>query len=232
MVDRQLASPQGAPRTLALRNVNDRARGSEVCQVHRTQRTVSSSVPDPATLDEMLRRVGTGDGDALAEVYDVTAPRAFGLALRVVHNRSLAEDVTQDAYLEIWRKSGSFDPTRGTAMGWIMMLVHRKAVNCVRSAQARSNRDAAYAREDRQDELTSSQDPTADQVLAASEGTRVRRALAQLPAVQRESIELAYFDAYTCTEIARITQVPLGSAKSRMRDGLIRLRDLMGVPPP
>ncbi len=197
-----------------------------------THRTLSSSVPGVATLDELMRRVGTGDGDALAEVYDVTASRAFGLALRVVRNRSLAEDVTQDAYLEIWRKSGSFDPTRGTAMGWILMLVHGKAVNCVRSAQARSNRDEAYAREDLQAERTTSQDPTGDQVLAASEGMRVRLALAQLTVVQRQSIELAYFDAYTCTEIARITQVPLGTAKSRMRDGLIRLRDLMGVPTP
>ncbi len=180
----------------------------------------------------MMRRVGTGDGDALAEVYDVTAPRAFGLALRVVRSRSLAEDVTQDAYLEIWRKSGSFDPARGTAMGWIMMLVHGKAVSCVRSAQARSNRDAAYAREDRHAERTTSQDPTGDQALAASEGMRVRLALAQLSEVQRESIELAYFDSYTCTEIARITHVPLGTAKSRMRDGLIRLRVLMGTPTP
>jgi RNA polymerase sigma-70 factor (ECF subfamily) len=172
-----------------------------------------------------------GDRAAFAEVYDATASGAFGLALRVVRDRSHAEDVIQEAYLHIWRKGANFDPQRGTAMGWIFMVVHGKAVDRVRSAQSRSNRDEVYFRESRYAEQTSPQDPTGDLVLATSEGRRVRFALSQLTAVQRQSVELAYFGGYTCTEIARMTGVPLGTAKSRMRDGLLKLRDLMGAPP-
>ena len=190
----------------------------------------SSSAPAPPVLDALMVRVGTGDRDALAEVYDATASRAFGLALRVVRDRSLAEDVTQEAYLDIWRKGANFDPERGTAWGWIFMVVHGKAVNLTRSAQSRSKRDEVYFREARHAQWTASEDPTGDYVLATSEGRRVRFALAQLTAIQRESVELAYFGGYTCTEIARMTGVPQGTAKSRMRDGLIRLRDLMGAP--
>ena len=178
-----------------------------------------------------MTRVGAGDHDAFAEVYDATAPGAFGLALRVVRDRSHAEDVIQEAYLHIWRMGANFDPKRGTATGWIFMVVHGKAIDRVRSTQSRSNRDEIYFRESRYAEQTAPQDPTGDLVAATSEGQRVRFALSQLTAVQRESVELAYLGGYTCTEIARMTGVPLGTAKSRMRDGLLKLRDLMGASP-
>ena len=178
-----------------------------------------------------MTRVRTGDRDAFAEVYDATASGAFGLALRVVRDRFYAEDVVQEAYLDIWRKGATFDPQRGTAMGWIFMVVHSKAVDRVRSTQSRSNRDERYFRESRNAAQTSPQDPTGDIVLATSEGRRARFALSQLTEIQRQSVELAYLGGYTCTEIARMTGVPLGTAKSRMRDGLLKLRDLMDAPP-
>ena len=190
----------------------------------------SRSAPAPSALEALMVQVGTGDREALALVYDATASRAFGLAFRVVRDRSHAEDVTQEAYLDIWRKGANFDPERGTALGWIFMVVHGKAVNFVRSAQSRSKRDEVYFREARHAQRTASEDPTGDYVLATSESRRVRLALAQLTAIQRESVELAYFGGYTCTEIALMTEVPQGTAKSRMRDGLITLRDLMGAP--
>lgn len=177
-----------------------------------------------------MTRVTTGDGEAFAELYEATAPGAFGLALRVVRDRSHAEEVIQEAYVHIWRRSAHFDPKRGTAKGWIFMVVHGKAVDRVRSAQSRSNRDEVYFRERRYAEQTCSQDPTGDLVLATSESRRVQFALSQLTEIQRQSVELAYYSGYTCTEIARMTGVPLGTAKSRMRDGLLRLRDQMGGP--
>ena len=178
-----------------------------------------------------MTRVGAGDLDAFAQLYDATASRAFGLALRVIRDRSHAEDVVQEAYLHIWRKGARYDPERGAALGWIFMVVHGKAVDRVRSVQSGSNRDEVYTREGRHAEQTASQDPTGDLVEATSEGRRVRFALSQLTAVQRESVELAYLGGYTCTEVARMTGVPLGTAKSRMREGLLKLRDLMGAPP-
>ena len=176
-------------------------------------------------LGELLSRASRGDEAAFAEFYDATSARAYGLALRVVRNPALAEEVAQEAYLDAWRSSSRFDPARGSALGWLLTIVHRKAVDRVRSAEAATQRDATYHRQTQQVD----HDQTAEAAHTSLEAQRVRGAVSTLTAVQREAVELAFFGGYTHTEVATLLDVPVGTAKTRIRDGLIRLRDAMGV---
>jgi len=182
----------------------------------------AGTAPD---LADLLRRAGLGDETAFAAFYDATSARAYGLALRVVRNPAHAEEVTQEAYLDAWRQSTRFDPQRGSAAGWLLTIVHRKAVDRVRSVEAATHRDETWNRE----ATPVDHDQTSEAAHASLEATRVRNAVATLTDVQRQAVELTYFGGYTHTEVATLLDVPLGTAKTRIRDGLIRLRDLMGV---
>ena len=191
---------------------------------------VTGGVPSPEgaagpDLAELLRSCGKSDQAAFARLYDATSSRIFGLAVRVVRDPAQAEEVTQEAFLEIWRTSGRFDPARGSPLGWLLTIAHRKAVDRVRSAEAAGRRDTTY----HQQHQAVDHDSTAEAAAASLEARRVRGALASLTPVQREALELAYFGGYTHTEVARMLDVPVGTAKTRIRDGLIRLRDTMGV---
>jgi RNA polymerase sigma-70 factor (ECF subfamily) len=179
----------------------------------------------PGDLAALLKLSGRGDEAAFASLYDATAARAYGLAVRVVRDPSQAEEVAQEAFLEIWRTSGRFDPARGSPLGWLLTIAHRKAVDRVRSAEAAGRRDTTYQRQNQ----AVDHDATAEAATASLEARRVRGALASLTPVQREALELAYFGGYTHTEVARMLDLPVGTAKTRIRDGLIRLRDTMGV---
>lgn len=181
--------------------------------------------PVGARLAELLQRSSRGDEQAFAELYDATSARAYGLALRVVRNPAHAEEVLQEAYLDAWRTSARFEPGRGSAVGWLLTIVHRKAVDRVRSVEAASRRDATFERESRPVD----HDQTAEVAHSSLEAKRVRTAVATLTDVQREAVQLAYFGGYTHTEVATLLDVPVGTAKTRIRDGLIRLRDTMGV---
>jgi RNA polymerase sigma-70 factor (ECF subfamily) len=176
-------------------------------------------------LGDLLRQAALGDEAAFAEFYDATSARAYGLALRVVRNPAHAEEVAQEAYLDAWRSSTRFDPARGSAAGWLLTIVHRKAVDRVRSVEAATNRDETWNRET----APVDHDQTAESAHASLDATRVRNAVATLTDVQRRAVELTYFGGYTHTEVATLLDVPLGTAKTRIRDGLIRLRDQMGV---
>ena len=180
---------------------------------------------DAARLADLLRQAALGDERAFAEFYDATSARAYGLALRVVRNPAHAEEVTQEAYLDAWRSSTRFDPARGSAAGWLLTIVHRKAVDRVRSVEAATTRDETWNRET----TPVDHDQTSEAAQASLEAARVRNAVATLTDVQRQAVELTYFGGYTHTEVATLLDVPLGTAKTRIRDGLIRLRDLMGV---
>ena len=186
-----------------------------------------SGVPVTAgdALSALLSRSARGDQQAFAELYDATSSRVFGLAVRVVRDPAQAEEVTQEAYLEVWKTATRFDPERGSALSWLMTICHRKAVDRVRSAEASTRRDTSY----QQQNQTIDHDSTADAAQASMEAKRVRDALQGLTEVQREAIELAYFGGYTHTEVAGMLDLPVGTAKTRIRDGLIRLRDKMGV---
>jgi RNA polymerase sigma-70 factor (ECF subfamily) len=176
-------------------------------------------------LADLLRRSARGDEAAFAQLYDATCSRVYGLAVRVVRDPAQAQEVTQEAYLETWRTASRFDPAKGSAISWLMTIGHRKAVDRVRSAEAASRRDAAYHDASRNID----HDETAEAAESTFEARRVRTALAGLTAVQREAIGLAYYGGYTHTEVASMLDLPVGTAKTRIRDGLIRLRDALGV---
>jgi RNA polymerase sigma-70 factor (ECF subfamily) len=188
------------------------------------KRGASGTTPQ-TVLADLLRLSGRGDEAAFAELYDATAARAFGLAVRVVRDPAQAEEVAQEAFLEIWRTAGRFDVKKGSAVSWILTIVHRKAVDRVRSAEASSRRDTSY----HQQSTDTDHDATAEAAQASMEARRVRQAMQSLTEVQREALELAYFKGYTHTEVAAMLDLPVGTAKTRIRDGLIRLRDTMGV---
>lgn len=181
--------------------------------------------PAAADLADLLKRSARGDQQAFAALYDATSSRAHGLAVRVVRDPAQADEVTQEAYLEIWRTASRFDPARGSAVSWLLTIVHRKAVDRVRSAEASRRRESTYHHENQ----PVAHDATAEAAQASLEARRVRTALQSLTAVQREALELAYFGGYTHTEVASMLDLPVGTAKTRIRDGLIRLRDTMGV---
>lgn len=179
----------------------------------------------PPDLADLLKRAGRADEAAFALLYDATAARVYGMALRVVRDPAQAEEVTQEAYLEIWRTASRFDPDRGSALGWLLTITHRTAVDRVRSADASTRRDTSYHHQNQPVE----HDSTSEAAQASLEAHRVRSAMAALTEVQREAVGLAYFGGYTHTEVAKMLDLPVGTAKTRIRDGLIRLRDALGV---
>ena len=183
----------------------------------------SLTAPD---LADLLRGSARGDEAAFAALYDATSRRLFGLVLRVVRDHAMSEEVTQEVYLDVWRQSARFDASRGSALSWLMTIAHRTAVDRVRSSEASRRRDDAHAAASHDVDF----DATAEAAQATLEAQRVRRALATLTEAQRSAVELAYLGGYTHTEVARLLDLPLGTAKTRIRDGLIRLRDTMGVP--
>jgi RNA polymerase sigma-70 factor (ECF subfamily) len=182
----------------------------------------AGAAPD---LGDLLRRSGRGDEAAFAQLYDATSARVFGLAVRVVRDPAQAEEVVQECFLEIWRTAGRYDPDRGSPLSWLLTITHRKAVDRVRSAEASSRRDRTYHERNQAVE----HDSTAEAAQVSLEAHRVRGAMAALTEVQREAIGLAYFGGYTHTEVATMLDLPVGTAKTRIRDGLIRLRDTLGV---
>ncbi len=173
----------------------------------------------------LLKACSLGDEAAFAKLYDATSARLFGLVLRIVRDRAQSEEVTQDAYLDIWRNSARFDPGRGSAISWLMTIGHRKAVDRVRSAEAARRRDTAYEARDQATPF----DQTAEEAHSKLDEQRVQRALGVLTEAQRGALELAYFGGYTHREVAEMLDLPLGTAKTRIRDGLIRLRDTLGL---
>jgi RNA polymerase sigma-70 factor, ECF subfamily len=181
--------------------------------------------PPAQPLDELLRLVARGDSAAFEQVYDLVAGPVYGLVSRVVRDPSQSEEVSQEVLVELWRTAARFDPDRGGAMAWVMTLAHRRAVERVRSAQAASDREDRVARRDGAVAF----DVVAEDVESRMEGERVRRCLDTLTELQRESVTLAYYGGHTYREVAERLKVPLGTVKTRMRDGLVRLRDCLGV---
>ena len=185
----------------------------------------------PETLqseDRLLQAVGAGDAAAFATLYDRVAPAVYGVARRVLVDPGMAEDVTQEVLLAVWSKAATFDASRGTARAWIMTIAHRRAVDVVRSEQAsrnRTDRVAAAATERPFDEVA---DTVVEQVTGQADAREVKRALGELTVRQRAAIELAYFQGLSYPEVARALDVPLGTAKTRIRDGVRRLADLLG----
>ncbi len=170
-----------------------------------------------------LRESGQGDAAAFANVYDELAGLVFGVVRRVVRDVARSEEITQEVFVELWRLAPRFDQERGSARSWAATIAHRRAVDAVRSEQASRNRDERHAR-DRQLTAPSADEGLEDTLVRA----RVRRALDRLTDLQRESVELAYYGGHTYRDVAALLDIAEGTAKTRIRDGLIRLRDEMG----
>lgn len=174
---------------------------------------------------ELLLRVAAGDQASFARLYDMISPRVFGLILRVLVDRSQSEEVLQEVFLEVWQSAAQFTPNKGQGRSWVFTIAHRRAVDRVRSAQASRDRDVKAGFRD----LGVAHDAVAEEVELRIEGRRVTAALSKLPDVQREAIIFAYYGGYSQSEIAALVGAPLGTIKTRMRDGLTRLRLEMGV---
>ena len=183
----------------------------------------SPSGGDP--LEGLLGLVAGGDEPAFAELYRRVAPAVFGLVTKVVRDPAQAEEVTQEVFVELWRTAARFDPARGSARSWIMTCAHRRAVDRVRSAESAARRDDLAGRRDQGRPY----DEVVEQVETGLERERVRRGLAALTDLQREAVVLAYYSGYTHREIAELLGVPSGTVKTRLRDGLLRLRDHLGA---
>jgi RNA polymerase sigma-70 factor, ECF subfamily len=171
----------------------------------------------------LLIEVAKGDEAAFNRLYDLVAGPVFGLVRRVVRDRAQSEEVAQEVMVELWRTAARYRGDRGSAMSWVFTLAHRRAVDRVRSAQARTDREARAATFERDF------DEVSEAAITSLEREQVRRCLDTLTQVQRQSIELAYYRGRTYPEVAELLRTPLGTVKTRMRDGLIRLRDCLGV---
>jgi RNA polymerase sigma-70 factor (ECF subfamily) len=171
--------------------------------------------------EALVALAARSEQSALAELYDRYGRPAYGLALRVLRDESLAEDAVQDAFLAVWRTAARFVPEKGKASTWILTVVHRRAVDVVRREQRR-----------RTDSLEQAPEPGAggadEEAWLRLQRERVQAALRQLPDQQREALELAYYGGFTQSELAERLGQPIGTIKSRMFTGLTRLRELLG----
>ncbi|MEV0453561.1 ECF RNA polymerase sigma factor SigK [Catellatospora methionotrophica] len=180
----------------------------------------------PADAESLLRAVARGDEAAFTRLYELVAPRVYGLARRVVRDPAQAEEVAQEALVEVWRTASRFDPARGSATAWVFTITHRRAVDRVRSEQAALDRVQRMAPEATQTPA----DEVVEQATARVQRQQVRRCIkTTLTDLQREAITLAYYGGYTYQQVAQLLGAGLPTVKTRMRDGLIRLRDCLGV---
>jgi RNA polymerase sigma-70 factor (ECF subfamily) len=175
----------------------------------------------PSDVDLLLGRVARGDAQAFEKLYDELSAVVFGLARRVVRDPARAEDVTQEVFLEVWRKAARFDSSLGKAKTWVLTIAHRRAVDAVRRSESQKRQDQRATPEE------VSHDQPADMLIQTEEHGAVRRCMETLTDLQLESVRLAYFNGYTYNEVATLLDKPLPTIKTRMRDGLIRLRDCL-----
>ena len=178
-----------------------------------------------ANAGALLERVAQGDQAAFSELYDILSPRVLGLIIRVLKDHSQSEEVTQEVFLEVWQTAARFDPTKGGAATWILTMAHRRAIDRVRSSQSSRDRDTKIGIRD----YAPDYDNVAETVEVRVEHERVSKALARLTELQRQAVTLAYYGGYSHSEVASILSVPIGTVKTRLRDGMIRLRDELGV---
>lgn len=180
--------------------------------------------PDPAQIVdvELLKAVARGDEQALAQLYDNYRVILFGLLVRILNSREEAEDVLQEVFLQVWRRARDFDETRGKPFTWLVTLARSRAIDRLRSLGARDRVAQASVREAGEEVSDAARD-----TFRSEQRALVTSALAQLPEEQKRPLVLAYFDGLTQSEIAAKLGAPLGTVKTRMRAGMIKLRELL-----
>ncbi len=188
-------------------------------------RDVAGRGAEAARLADLVARSSRGHEDAFSELYDLTASRMYGLVLRILRSADHAAEVTQEVFVEVWRQSARYAPDKGSVLAWMSTIAHRRAVDRVRSVSSEVARDEQYA----VTTVVREADHVWEDVEQKMDVERVRKGMASLTAIQREAIGLAYFGGYTQTQVASLLKLPLGTVKTRIRDGLIGLRDALGV---
>ncbi|MGI9053708.1 MAG: sigma-70 family RNA polymerase sigma factor [Ilumatobacteraceae bacterium] len=179
---------------------------------------------DEQDLNGLMAQVAAGDQVAFATIYDRLAPAVFGVARRVLRDVAQAEEVAQEVFVEIWRQAARFDGGRGSVRTWAVTIAHRRAVDRVRSEQAHRDRNVRIG------SIVGSVEPTPEDVAVEREEQQwAASAMAELSAAQREALSLAFYDGLTHVQIADQLGVALGTVKTRIRDGLIRLRTATGA---
>ena len=183
----------------------------------------SSGAPDEVT--RLLMLTARGDEAAFRSLYDLVAGAVYGLVTRVLRDPAQSEEVAQEVLVEVWRMAARFDADKGSGKTWILTMAHRRAVDRVRSAQSSTDRDQAFGARNQERE----HDSVSAEVEHRLERKQVQRALEELTPLQRSAVELAYYKGYTHAEVAKTLEIPLGTAKTRLREGIIHLRDALGV---
>ncbi len=202
---------------------------SEMDRLFRRRGPLRAVSTDGSATDELaslLRAAGRGDEVAFRGFYRSVVRLVYGTVLRVVRDPAIAEEVTQEVFVELWRLAPRFDGSKGSARGWTATVAHRRAVDRVRSEQARRDRDERDAQQS-----AVAYDSVSEEVTDNLDRVRVRAALDSLSDTQREAVSLAYYGGHTYREVASLLDIAEGTAKTRIRDGLIKLRDIMGVTP-
>ena len=177
------------------------------------------------TTNILLLRVAAGDQRAFGELYDLIAPRMLGLVRHVLRDHAQSEEVVQEVLLEVWQTAPRFDPNKGKAVTWMLTMAHRRAIDRVRSAQSSRVRDTRIGIRD----LVREYDSVAESVEIRIEHDRVEKALGRLTELQKQAVELAYYGGYSHREVSDLLGVPMGTVKTRLRDGMTRLREELGV---
>ena len=189
---------------------------------HRLGDTEHASAPTP---EDLMLQIAEGNENAFEQLYDRLSSQVFGLIRRILKDEAQSEEVTQEVFVEAWQQATRFDASRGKAITWLLTLAHRRAVDRVRASQASKDRDLREGMK----EFQESYDDVEETAIQHDESRRVLQALERLSETQRDAIQLAYFGGYTHLEVAELLKIPVGTAKTRIRDGMNRLRDLMGV---
>lgn len=191
--------------------------------------TIRDVIPGDA---ELVRRVANGDRDAFAALYDRYGARVFALTRRLLHDASLAEDASQDVFLTVWRRASQFDPTRGSVRSWVMTLAHGRAVDAVRREQSWRDRTARFEQLAAPPRIDCMAEAVRERAVDRAVQASVSDALSVLTGLQRSAIELAYFGELTYRQVAEVLDIPVATAKSRIRAGLLRMAAAAQPAPP
>jgi RNA polymerase sigma-70 factor (ECF subfamily) len=187
-----------------------------------TQST-STAADERQRLIDALLRVREGSQPALAEVYKRTSAKLFGICLRILGDRSEAEDALQEVYVNVWRKAGSYDPGRASPISWLAAMARNRSIDRIRSSGRRNQEPIELA-----SEIADTSASAPELIEQGQESARLQNCLGELEQRQRQAIRAAFFDGHTYSELAERSEVPLGTMKSWVRRGLLRLKECLG----